>query len=170
MKSKVFIAALAILAVPMFSNAVSTTESVVGNTCLVPIFHTNFPMPPEGGQIIKTGNQMYFVQTYLSGCENAGNIGTVIKTSSGTVPGTTPISNSIINSVVGNTCLVPIFHTNFPMPPEGGVIIKEGNQMYFVQNYLAGCENAANGKTIIKSSYGSVAGTSTAAPKSNCLP
>ncbi|MBX4187324.1 MAG: hypothetical protein KW802_03680 [Candidatus Doudnabacteria bacterium] len=79
--------------------------------------------------------------------------------------------------VVGNTCLVPIIHTNFMFPPEGGKIVKIGDQMYFVQSYRPECANAgANGVLIKGSQNGVVAGSANAVPqenvtqtKSNCL-
>lgn len=96
MKGKIFVAALALLTVPMFSGA-ALAETIVGNTCLVPVFHTDFAFPPEGGKIVKIGSQMYFVTDYVPGCENAGSNGVVIKTSNGFVTGT---ANTQINSAV----------------------------------------------------------------------
>jgi hypothetical protein len=47
-------------------------------------------------------------------------------------------------------CRVPVYHTNFLFPPQGGVIIDTGNGMFFVRTYLPGCENAADGYPVIK--------------------
>lgn len=71
------------LVVPTFisANDGALSRSIVGDLCLVPVFHTEFMFPPEGGQIIKTSDgSMYFVRTYAPGCANAGSIGTVITT------------------------------------------------------------------------------------------
>jgi hypothetical protein len=71
---------------PTFLRAADT---LIGNTCLIPIIHTNFRFPPEGGKIIQIGDQMYFVQSYRPECGNAGSEGTLIKGSpQGTVGGT----------------------------------------------------------------------------------
>lgn len=69
----------------MESNATSTTagsrivDFLVGDSCLVPVYHTNFAFPPEGGKIVRIGNQMFFVKDYLPGCENAGAGGIIIR-------------------------------------------------------------------------------------------
>lgn len=48
--------------------------------CLVPVLHTEFRFPPEGGVIIRTeSNAMYFVKTYLPGCQEATEIGKIIR-------------------------------------------------------------------------------------------
>lgn len=133
-------------------------DTVVGDPCTVPVYHTDFPFPPEGGKIVKIGNSMYFVKTYIVGCENAGLSGTIIKSSEqsntpsgGVVAGGTRStgfqapptgSGTVVEFFIGNECLVPIYHTDFPFPKEGGKIIKKGNQLFFVKTYLPGCENA----------------------------
>ena len=38
--------------------------------CLVPIYHTNFAFPPEGGNITTIDGKLYFVKTYESGCSD----------------------------------------------------------------------------------------------------
>jgi hypothetical protein len=66
-------------------NPTTTTATNTGNSdlnligkCLVPVFHTNFAFPPEGGKIVKIDGQLYFVKTYEKGCENAGSEGTPV--------------------------------------------------------------------------------------------
>jgi hypothetical protein len=87
-KKIIFVLAIAAIGiVPTFTQA--DLGSLVGDTCLVPIFHTQFAFPPEGGQIIRGfDGQMYFVRTYLPGCANAGSSGTLI--SSGSTVNTFP--------------------------------------------------------------------------------
>ena len=106
MESKVLVVALAFLAVPTLigastsSTTNNTINSLVGTPCLVQVFHTDFMFPPEGGEVVRFPNgQMFFVQNYVSGCENAGAGGTVIKSSSGAsvnVPQNSP-SNTYAN-------------------------------------------------------------------------
>jgi hypothetical protein len=83
----VVMAVMAFATAPTILDAASL-ESIVGSTCLVPVIHTNFAFPPEGGKIVKIGEQMYFVQDYRPECANAGANGQLIK-GSGTVAGTT---------------------------------------------------------------------------------
>ncbi len=103
-KHIVLVIMLAFVLVPIIGGA-TTTESVVGSTCLVPIIHTDFAFPPEGGKIVKIGDQMYFVQSYRAECANAGANGILIKGSqSGTVAGINTSSPTVTNN---NTQEVP---------------------------------------------------------------
>lgn len=158
-KLKVLVAVLAMSVVPTFSGA--DLGAIVGNNCLVPIYHTNFPFPPEGGQIIKVGNSMYFVQNYRAECANAGSGGQVIKTASSTstvsVVNPTPTNTGTnLSSIVGDNCLVPIYHTDFMFPPEGGQIVKIGDSMYFHQNYRPECANSVTNASVIRTTGGAV--------------
>jgi|GEM_PF-2612119 len=134
-------------------NPTTTTATNTGNSdlnligkCLVPVFHTNFAFPPEGGKIVKIDGQLYFVKTYEKGCENAGNNGTPVAPGSDPPAQTTLTPSASANtrpSLIGK-CLVPVFHTNFAFPPEGGKIVKIDGQLYFVKTYEKGCENAGS--------------------------
>ncbi len=102
----------ALLLVPMFSSAADLAQrsTADGELCLVPIFHTDFEFPPEGGQILQIGDQLYFNRVYLPGCENMSSLGTVLPghgvvfTSSGTVPAgsATP---SVVSEPVANVAV-----------------------------------------------------------------
>ena len=140
-------------------------------TCLVPIFHTNFALPTEGGKIIKIDNQLYFARTYLPGCESSGNGGTTPNPSpptSGSAGVGAPTA-SVGANLVG-TCLVPIFHTNFLLPSEGGRIIKIDSQFYFARTYLPGCEHSANTGTVVATPAPSSAPNPSPAPTPTPLP
>lgn len=50
---------------------------------------------------------------------------------------------------IPSKCRVPVYHTNFAFPPEGGKIIKAGDQLWFIIN-TAGCENAGSGYPVVK--------------------
>jgi hypothetical protein len=99
-KLKVFVVGLAFLAAPTMMGATST-DAVVGSTCLVPIYHTDFAFPAEGGKIVRIGDRMFFVQDYRAECADAGVNGEIIKgsqtsTIAGTVtPPTEPKPNCI---------------------------------------------------------------------------
>lgn len=130
-------------------------EFIQGNGCLVPVFHTDFVFPPEGGAIVKFGDKTYFVRTYFRGCENAGAGGVVIKSPTPTLPASTSafVSGTNTTSTVNTetSCFVPVFHTDFLFPEQGGVIVKDRTGgMYFVKIYLSGCENAHADLEIIR--------------------
>src|SRR5688572_454504 len=77
---------------PTFLRAADT---LIGDSCLVPIIHTNFNFPQEGGKIVQMGEQMYFVQNYRPECANTGSQGTLIRGSpQGTVGGTSTTNTS----------------------------------------------------------------------------
>jgi hypothetical protein len=61
----------ALLFVPIFISA-DSISGIVGdpNPCYVPIYHTHFTFPPEGGQIVQSGDQLYFYRNYQPGCQN----------------------------------------------------------------------------------------------------
>jgi hypothetical protein len=99
MKIAVFMATILAVAFPMFMSA--DTEglgasgqglgAILGETCLVPVYNTDFAFPPEGGQIVRAASgQMYFVKNYLSGCANAGSVGTPVARGTVIPPATTP--------------------------------------------------------------------------------
>jgi hypothetical protein len=97
---KIFAAVLAAAIVPTFISAETSLQSFVGTTCLVPIFHTDIMFPPEGGAIIKIGNQMYFVQNYRQECVSIPSNAQIIKTSSGTVTGTDVYNSTTQTGIV----------------------------------------------------------------------
>ncbi|MBX4205248.1 MAG: hypothetical protein KW788_03655 [Candidatus Doudnabacteria bacterium] len=85
MKTVIIIAGLMVAIFPKFTSAENGVLTNIGNflagePCRVPIYHTEFAFPPEGGQIIRIGDQMYFVKTYLPGCENAAAGGAPVST------------------------------------------------------------------------------------------
>lgn len=53
----------------------------VAEPCAVKVYHVNFRFPEEGGKIVQIGNEMYFIRTYQTGCENAGAGGVVLASS-----------------------------------------------------------------------------------------
>ncbi|OGE89053.1 MAG: hypothetical protein A3J07_00255 [Candidatus Doudnabacteria bacterium RIFCSPLOWO2_02_FULL_49_13] len=127
------------------SNAGSSIVNFfLGNSCLVPVYHTDFLFPPEGGVIIRSADQLYFVPTYLPECAQAATAGTVVKkagdTNAAVIQPTGTGGGQILNLALGDPCLVPIYHTNFQLPAEGGKITRIGNQQYFVRTYQSGCE------------------------------
>ena len=105
-KLAVLVTVLAFASVPMMtggSTAVNTSvESVVGSTCLVPIFHTNFSFPPEGGKIVRIGNGLYFVQDYRPECADAGANGQLIKGSQQSAISTANMEQNITNTSQNN--------------------------------------------------------------------
>ena len=93
MKKKILAAFLGLLAAPTFilaSHDTSETfgsdvvEFFVGEPCLVPVYHTNFSFPPEGGQIIQKGDELFFHKNYLPGCGMPS--GAVVVTTRGSQP------------------------------------------------------------------------------------
>src|SRR3989344_4025717 len=122
----------------------SIVNFFLGNSCLVPVYHTDFLFPPEGGVIIRSADQLYFVPTYLPECAQAATAGTVVKkagdTNAAVIQPTGTGGGQILNLALGDPCLVPIYHTNFQLPAEGGKITRIGNQQYFVRTYQSGCE------------------------------
>ena len=47
-------------------------NQIVGEPCAVRVYHTDFRFPPEGGQIIQSNGELFFIRTYRPGCANAG--------------------------------------------------------------------------------------------------
>lgn len=120
-----------------------TPTPTVNAGCRVPIYNTDFAFPPEGGQIIQIGDQMYFVRTYLPGCENAILGGPPFPTQTPTPiasPNPTPAPSPTPDLITNSNCLVPIYHQDFSNP-EGGTIEKISDQLYFVRTYLPECAN-----------------------------
>ncbi len=90
-KFAVLMVASAFAVTPVFTNATDLGSSIIGNNCLVPVYHTDFAFPPEGGKIIRTGDQMYFVQDYRPECAGAGtNAQVIAQTSTPTEPKIAP--------------------------------------------------------------------------------
>ncbi len=59
------------------------------------------------------------------------------------------------NQLVGEPCAVRVYHVNFRFPPEGGKIVQYGNELFFIRDYMAGCENAgSNAKLLVSSPNG----------------
>lgn len=126
---------------------------LMGDECRVPVYHADFPFPPEGGVIIRTDGDMFFVPTYLPSC--AGSVdGAEIVRSQSSAPIQTPQVNTtggqFLNFVMGDACLVPIYHTNFSMPAEGGTIIEKDGDLYFAKTKERGCESSASSGTIVR--------------------
>jgi hypothetical protein len=140
--------------VPVTSNQNSFINFFLGDPCLVPVYHTDFIFPSEGGAVIRINNDLFFVPTYLSGCSNYLSRGTVVKTAgqvnAPVVQPTGTAGGNLLNFAIGDPCLVPVYTTNFAFPAEGGHIIQVGNQMYFAKTYQAGCESATTGATVIR--------------------
>ncbi|HTL39200.1 MAG TPA: DUF4430 domain-containing protein, partial [Methylomirabilota bacterium] len=136
------------------TNLPSISNFLLGDPCLVPIYHTDFAFPPEGGKIVKIDDHLYFVKTYQPGCANAGANGTVISTSgnnTGNSSSNSGSATSLSSLFEIDNCLVPVYNTNFVFPPEGGKIVKINNQLYFVKTYISGCSNAGANGTFVTS-------------------
>jgi hypothetical protein len=135
-------------------NSIGT--SLVGTTCLVRVYHTNFAFPPQGGRIVQIGDEMFFWRTYLPECQGVlpASQPVVVTTHTGTVP--TSINPGMPSSIVGDSCAVRVYHTNFRFPPQGGKIVLIGNEMFFIRDYRPGCELAGLNGTVLVS--GSSAG------------
>lgn len=79
MKLKILFLCTALAFVPVIMSAQDSLSNPFAETCLVPIIHTDFRFPPAGGAIIERPSGMYFVRTYLPGCDRALSGSTVIK-------------------------------------------------------------------------------------------
>jgi hypothetical protein len=106
MKIAIIFAAAVAAIVPVFSSAESGVLTNIGNAlageaCRVPIYHTDFAFPPEGGQIIREGDQLYFVRNYLPGCGGSGvsagstAVSRVATRTVGEFPGTTATGQAV---------------------------------------------------------------------------
>jgi hypothetical protein len=51
---------------------------LVDSPCAVRVYHTNFNFPAEGGQIVRFGNEMFFIRSYRPECAGAGQGGTIV--------------------------------------------------------------------------------------------
>ncbi|HEV8601041.1 MAG TPA: hypothetical protein VGQ87_00385 [Patescibacteria group bacterium] len=84
MFKKILVVMAAFFAVPSIMLAADNptiSSSVLGDDCLIRVFHTDFAFPPEGGKIIKIGSAMYFARDYLPGCENSASRGQLVQAS-----------------------------------------------------------------------------------------
>jgi hypothetical protein len=157
MAKKILAIVFGFMLAPAFITAQNTAgTSIVGSTCLVRVYHTNFRFPPEGGRIVQIGNEMFFWKTYLPECLNMLPSNTPVLVTSATGVPRDPYNLGGVegNQLVGNPCAVRVYHTNFKFPEGGGKIIKVGNEMYFIRTYQAGCENAGSGAQVLVSSSG----------------
>ena len=116
MKKKILAVTLGFLAVPMFMVAQNNPSSsnggfgqglldfLIGDNCMVPVYHTNFMFPAEGGKIIKIGNEMFFVKDYLPECQAIPPNATVVSTNgAGKYSGSSGLVNgSNTNTPVGS--------------------------------------------------------------------
>jgi hypothetical protein len=57
---------------PNPSPSPTPSPNPIPSDCRVRVFHTDFAFPPEGGKIVKVGDELYFIKTYLPGCGNVG--------------------------------------------------------------------------------------------------
>src|SRR3989344_5740069 len=161
---KTLAVALAFALVPMYMGA-STINALGEDSCLVPVYNTTFAFPAEGGEIVRIGNQMYFVKNYLPECAGAASGGQVIRSSSsGAVAGNQSPGSGLPNGILEENCLVPVYNTTFAFPAEGGEIVRIGSQMFFVKNYLSECANAGNGGQVIRAGTNSQPDTSCIRP------
>lgn len=95
MKKLAFVALAAMVAVPSYITAHNQSNvaplyqnngfSIV-DECRVPVFHTEFNFPLGGGVIVRTeSGNMYFIRTYIPGCEHAGDGYPIVKGSTTSV-------------------------------------------------------------------------------------
>jgi hypothetical protein len=161
MAIKVCAVVLGFALAPAFIGAEHTAGStIVGSTCLVRVYHTNFSFPPQGGRVVQVGNDLYFWRTYLPECANAlpADQPVVVTSHAGTTTNVNTVTGTGLtgiygNQLVGEPCSIRIYHTDFRFPPEGGKIVQYANgEMYFVRTYKAGCENAAGAGTVLAAS------------------
>lgn len=169
MKAKILAVLLAFVLAPVIMVAEDTlSQSIAGQACVVEVYHTDFAFPPEGGKIIKVGSRMYFVRDYLSGCENAGTGAVVIKGGPSLPP--TQVTPTPANFVSADPCLIEVFHTNFMFPPEGGKIVQVGSRMYFVRDYLPGCQNAVPTGRVLAGGFSTPTTTAVPVPPPSTRP
>lgn len=150
MAKKVWAIVLGFVLAPAFIVAENgiVGQQLVDLPCLIRIYHTNFKFPPQGGRIVTIGNEMYFWRDYLSGCGGADAIPPTtqpVQVGARVTVNSSAQTNPVLNkNFVADSCYVRVYHTNFKFPPQGGKIIQIGSEMYFVKDYLPGCENAAS--------------------------
>ncbi len=151
MAKKLFAVALGFLVAPMFTMADYGSTSVVGDDCLIRVYHINFQFPPQGGKIVQSGNELFFWKDYEPRCADSLNnlfySPSVVKSSNGTT--TVTQVGQLPRQVVGEPCMIRVYNTNFNFPPEGGQIVRIGNEMFFVRTYKPECAGAgANGRVV----------------------
>jgi hypothetical protein len=166
MNLKIFFIVLGFAFAPMFITANTVTapstwgvgspgSTIVGDQCFIRVYHTNFAFPPEGGQIVQRGNELFFWRNYLPSCSvlPAGAIVIMDKPTTPVPVPTAPPTHtpgtsyrptpqpggSPGSTIVGDQCFIRVYHTNFAFPPEGGQIVQRGNELFFWRNYLPGC-------------------------------
>lgn len=163
---KILATVFGFLMAPAFITAQSTVgNTLVGTVCLVRVYHTNFNFPPQGGQIVTIGDEMFFWRNYLPEC--AGMVPGTAATGYQPVVSQTQtynpslasdqysnvnLSGSLPTQFVGSPCAVRVYHTNFKFPPEGGKIVQVGAEMYFIRDYKPGCESAGAGAPVLVAS------------------
>lgn len=158
MAKKILAVVFGFVLAPAFITAQNAAgTSIVGSTCLVRVYHTNFHFPEEGGRIVQIGNEMFFWKTYLPECLNMlpSNTPVVLTTATGVQRDPNNLIGSFGNQLVNSPCAIRVYHTNFRFPEEGGRIIQVGNEMFFVKIYQPGCENAGAGGVVLSESTGS---------------
>ena len=163
MAKKIMAVVLGFVLAPAFIAAEhSTGTSIVGSTCLVRVYHTNFQFPPEGGRIVQIGQEMFYWKTYLPECLNMLPQNTPVLLTShigvqaGDSSNTSGINGSFGSQLAGNSCAIRVYHTNFQFPPEGGKIVQIGQEMFFVKTYMPGCESAGGAGTVLSQSTSNV--------------
>lgn len=152
MAKKIFAVVLGFVLAPAFITAQNSAgTSLVGSTCLVRVYHTNFRFPPEGGRIVQIGDDMFFWKTYLPECLGMLPANTPVMLTSHTGVPRDPynLNGTTGNSLVGSSCAVRVYHTNFKMPAQGGKIVQIEDDMYLIKTYQPGCENAGAGGIVL---------------------
>lgn len=152
MAKKIFAVVLGFVLAPAFITAQNAAgTSIVGSTCLVRVYHTNFRFPPEGGRIVQIGNEMFFWKTYLPECLGMlpENTPVMLTSATGVPRDPNNLNGTLGNQFAGNPCAVRVYHTNFNFPPQGGRIVQIGNEMFFIRTAQPGCENAGAGGTVL---------------------
>lgn len=75
---------LIIMIFPIYTSADGVSDLLFGSgplayPCAVPVYHMDLAFPPEGGLIVRTpDSQMYFVRTYLPGCNQIPADATIV--------------------------------------------------------------------------------------------
>jgi hypothetical protein len=158
MAKKIFAVVLGFVLAPAFITAQNAAgTSIVGSTCLVRVYHTNFRFPPEGGRIVQIGDEMFFWKTYLPECLGMlpDNTPVMLTSATGVPRNPNNLNGAFGNQFAGEPCAVRVYHTNFRFPSQGGRIVQIGNEMFFIRTYKPGCESAGAGGTVLAESTGS---------------
>ena len=152
MKSRIAIFIIAFLTVPILMFGASNSLNKLVDDCLVRVYHTDFEMPPQGGEIVTINGKTYFARTYAPECQGATQTTSANSNPSQEQSNTT--SSKIVEFFVGDECLSPVYHTDFAFPPEGGKVVRIGDDLFFVSTYIRGCENAGSNGVVVKSGPG----------------